>query len=85
MKQQLGESVAERLQQYLLDMEAADTLSDLPILPKAVPCDPTQYSYDLGNNCKIIFKINHPKIPKKPSGEIDISRVSRVKIMDISS
>ncbi len=38
---------------------------------------------DLGDSHQIVFKSNHPDCPMTRTGEVDWSRVSRIKILSI--
>lgn len=89
MQKQLGKKCAEKLQQRLMELRAADALSDMSHLPPARCHELTgnrtgQFSVDLEQPLRLLFvPINHP-IPLREDGGIDKGRVTEIEIIEIT-
>ena len=89
MQKQLGMKCAEKLKQRLMELKAADTLSDISHLP---PCSchelfgnrAGQFSVDLEQPLRLLFiPINDP-IPMQDDGGIDRRLVTEIEIFGIT-
>ncbi len=82
---QYGEHLATNLRAVLSDIITAEFVSELPnfevfdFIQKNEPAG----SISLGNGAKIVFVINHAKIPVDQIGKIDWFSVRRIKIVEI--
>ena len=85
-KQQLNSFVVESLKHRLADLRAAISIKDL-VAGKIRPLDNSdqQMVADLSDGYQLIFCANHPKNPLLESGNLDWSRVSRIKILGIKN
>ncbi len=80
----LGIDAANELRRRVADLRAATSVHDLLIgEPRGI--DENQIVLDVGTSFQIIFCANHNTMPRFESGEIDWSKVSRVKILEIES
>lgn len=80
-----GVAVAGKLRRRLSDLRAATTVNDLvagkprELRHRSQPCLAVQ----LGEGARLVFGPNHPVMPVLPSGDVDWSNVTRVKILRI--
>ncbi len=86
-RQDLGEEVAEKLRSRLADLRAADTVSALVAgrpreLGRNGRCT---VAVDLYGGFQIIFCANHNEPPILPTGTVDWTRTTRIKIIEIGS
>lgn len=87
-RRELGPNVAETLKHRLADMHAATSPKDLVAgRPRELPRSGTQprMALDLSDGLSILFCANHPKAPLTARGDLDWSRVNRVKILGIGN
>lgn len=89
MKRELGQKMAAKLKQRLMEMRGADTLADLSYLP------PTrfhelhqnragQFSVDLEHPMRLIFIPANDPVPKKTDGGIDRAQITAIEIIEIT-
>ncbi len=81
----LGSEVAEILKHRLADLVSANSTEDLVAgRPRLLEEANRQHmTLDLCDGQCIVFCANHPRNPLTESGEIDWSRVSRIKILRV--
>ena len=86
-KRELGETVAEKLKRRLADLRAASSVEDLVAgRPRKVKGDRHPHiAVHLCDRTCIIFCANHTKVQVLESGDVDWSKVSRIKILEIKS
>jgi plasmid maintenance system killer protein len=86
-KRDLGVRVAEKLKRRLADLRAAKCVKDLVAgRPRELDGDRCRHiAVDLCEGCRIVFCANHNTIPELGSGDVDWSKVSRVKIIEIEN
>jgi hypothetical protein len=82
-REELDPTVAEMLKHRLADLRAAKTPKDLLVGHPRVGDDSGWMVVDLAGDSRIVFKANHVKNPVGKDGELDWSRVSRIKILRI--
>lgn len=84
-KRALGCRVAETLKHRLADLRAATSVEDLVAgQPRNLGGDDLHHmAVDLSDVCRMVFCANHARNPTTDAGDIDWSRVSRVKILRI--
>lgn len=80
-KDQLGAPLAERLQQCLADLRAAETIEDLPLVDHHRADGTCVLS--LSEKARVIVRHNHTNAPQTEAGTIDWSRVRRIRVMEI--
>lgn len=79
----LGPETANRLQAILGDLEAVDTLADM-LLPSENSCDLEGIiTLPLTPDVSMTISANHNSVPLLSNGNIDWTRVSRIKIISI--
>jgi proteic killer suppression protein len=89
MQKQLGRKCAEKLKQRLMELRAADALSDISHLPPTRCHELTgsragQFSVDLEQPLRLLFiPINDP-MPVQDDGGIDRRRVTEIEIFEIA-
>lgn len=79
--------VAASLRGRLADIVAADTVLDLPPVGNPRPLfvdEQEQYVLDLTSPYTLHFCSAHVKTPRLATGEVDWSRVSRIKLLAIT-
>jgi hypothetical protein len=83
----LGGRVAQKLRRRLADLRAATSVNDLVAgRPRELEGAPHRnLAVNLSESSRIVFCANHNTIPLLPSGRVDWSRVSRVKILRIET
>ena len=87
-KRELGPNTAETLKHRLADMHAATSPKDLIAgRPRELAGTGSQrlMALDLSDGLCIVFCANHPKAPTTGGGDLDWSRVNRVKILRIGN
>lgn len=84
-KRHLGESVADKLKRRLADLRAAASVADLVAgRPRELSGScPSHIAVDLCEGYRIVFSANHTANPVLNTGDVDWSRVTRVKILRI--
>ncbi len=84
-RRELGSEVAEVLKRRLADMRAATSVKDL-VAGRPRELEGTEYRHiaiDLCEDYRILFCANHNVMPVLESGDVDWSKVSRIKILRI--
>lgn len=88
MRAAFGKPLAERLQQRLAELKAADTLDDISRLPP-VRCHELsqdrkgQLAVDLVQPKRLIFEPDHNPLPRKPDGGLDWPNITRIRVIEI--
>ncbi len=84
-RQHFPHKVVDMLKKRLADLRALSQLSDLlagnPRESSSLP--PGEYIIDLCDGFCLIFCSSHPKTPIRPTGSVDWTNVSRIKILGI--
>jgi proteic killer suppression protein len=88
MNAEWGQAMARKLQQRLMELKAAETLSDISLLPPARCHELTGnlkglLSVDLVHPFRLIFAVANEPVPCKPDGGVDWTRVDKVEVTDI--
>jgi proteic killer suppression protein len=84
----LGPKMARKLQQRMMELRAAETLSDISRLPPA-RCHELkgnrkgQLSVDLDHPYRLIFIPANSPVPEKENGGLDWTRITKIKIIEI--
>lgn len=80
--------IAPKIQQRLLELRAAENLSDISTLPP-VRLHPHSgkpkgyFTVDVGHPYRIIFTVANTPLPMNPDGGIDLTKVTKIFIEDI--
>ena len=88
MKKHLGAKCASKLMQRMMELQAADTLSDISYLPPARCHELSgdragQFSVDVEHPYRLLFiPINDP-LPLREDGGIDREKVTEIQIIEI--
>jgi proteic killer suppression protein len=88
MKKWFGTDCARKLQQRLMELKAADTLSDISFLPPPRCHELTgsrtgQFSVDLAHPYRLLFIPANDPIPLQADGGIDKKRIDKIEIIEI--
>lgn len=88
MLKQLGRVMADKLQQRLMELNAADSLADVSHLPPPRCHELSgnragQFSVDLEHPYRLLFIPADDPIPLKEDGGIDLSQVREIEIIKI--
>jgi len=77
--------VGGALRDRLADLRAASQLTDLLVGSPTVMqgLQGKRVTIGLAGACRLIVEANHLKLPTDPSGSVDWSRVTRIKIVNI--
>jgi proteic killer suppression protein len=83
-----GKPLAKKLQQRLMELNAARTLADMSRLPPARCHELTldrkgQLSVDLAQPYRLVFVPDHDPVPLKPDRGLDWTGVTRVLILEV--
>ena len=89
MVRELGAQMARRLGARLQELEAADTLADMRLLPQARPHELSgdgdeQISLDLVHPMRLIVEVADHPIPRMPEGGLDWAAVTSVVVVGIT-
>lgn len=89
MQKKLGAPMAEKLQQRLAELQAADNLADISRLPPPRCHELKQdrqgdLAVDLVHPNRLIFRPDHDPIPAKADGGLDWAQVTRIVIVEIA-
>ena len=89
MQKQLGRKCTEKLKQRMMELKAADTLSDISHLPPPRCHELTgrrggQLSIDLEHPYRLLFVPATNPIPLLKDGGIDRSHVTEIEIIEIT-
>lgn len=84
----LGVKCGIKLQQRLMELKAAQTLTDISHLPpprchELVGNRSKQLSVDLEHPYRLIFIVADGPCPEKENGELDWSKVTEIEVVDI--
>lgn len=88
MRATFGKALAERLQQRLAELKAADTLDDISRLPP-VRCHELsqdrkgQLAVDLVHPKRLIFEPDHNPAPRRADGGLDWSHVTKICVIEV--
>lgn len=72
-----------------MELRAADTLADIGTLPPA-RCHQLsgdragQFAVDVQHPFRLIFESAHDPVPRKEDGGIDLTRVTAVRILEVT-
>ena len=81
---ELGVDLASILKRRLADLRAASNATDLVAgTPRPALHSKDELMLDLADGLTVFLAANHAAIPRLRSGDIDWSRVSRVKLLRI--
>jgi toxin HigB-1 len=88
MRQVWGAALAQKLQQRLTELLAADSLADLSRLPSARCHELTgdragQLSVDLTHPYRLLFKPDDDPIPRKSDGGLDWAKVTKIVVLEV--
>ena len=88
MRKRWGNKIANKLQQRLMELNAAATLQDIGRTPpprchELVGNRKGQLSVDLGHPYRLIFKPGHSPVPRKDEDGLDWTRVTRVVVIEV--
>jgi hypothetical protein len=84
-KRVLGDDVAEMLRHRLADLDAATSPKDLLAGRPRLAEDGQSMIIDLCEGHRIVFTANHPDNPTTPGGDLDWTKVRRIRILRIES
>jgi proteic killer suppression protein len=88
MKAKHGARMAEKLQQRLAELAAAETLDDIPRVPPPRCHELTgnrkgRLAVDLVHPYRLIFFPNHDPVPERKGGGLDWSKVTKIVVEEI--
>ncbi|MFO7981835.1 MAG: hypothetical protein R6V08_00095 [Desulfuromonadales bacterium] len=88
MQKQLGEAMARKLQQRMMELNAAETLADISHLPPPRCHEMTgdragQFSVDLVHPYRLLFIPSHNPVPCCEDGGVDREQVMEIEIIAI--
>jgi len=88
----LGENLARKLQKKIKELRAFETLEDIPPTPpfrrhKLKHNRKGQYTVDVDKKSgfRIIFEPNDNPLPRTERGEIDISRITSILVIEVEN
>lgn len=81
----MGESAAEVLRTRIADLRAVTYLADLPAgRPAVVDGDRPQLCFDLREGWSLLMAVGHQSVPRTEEGDVDLTRVRRALVQEIS-
>lgn len=80
-----GDDVAQKLRARLADLDSAENLSELVTgnLRLMGESDSPSFALDLASNVQLKFCANHRSQSRLADGSMDLSRISRIRILGI--
>jgi proteic killer suppression protein len=85
-ERRFGIGIARNLRARLADLREADSITDLVAgEPRVFSGGEALMTVSIGGGLRIVFRANHVKNPFKRDGDVDWTRVSRIKIIDIGA
>ncbi len=89
IKASFGQRMADKLQQRLFELQAAETLDDVPRLPPPRCHEMTgdrkgQLAVDLVHPFRLVFSPDHDPLPKKADGGLDWKQVTHIVIDEVT-
>lgn len=89
MQRKWGAERAKKVKLRLDQMRAAASLAELMALPQArchqlVANRDEQFSLDLDGPYRLIVQVDHEPVPRRPDGGIDLNRVERLLVLEIT-
>jgi hypothetical protein len=82
-RRELGPIAADVLKRRLADLRSCTSIRDLLAGHPRIAADGNLMVVDLADEYKLILQANHPKNPLKEDGNVDWTRVVRIKILAI--
>lgn len=88
MNAQWGATQAKKMQQRLMELQAADSLADISRVPPP-RCHEMKGKYDgcltvdLDQPYRLLFAPDHDPVPAKPDGGLDWSAVTEIVIIGV--
>ena len=88
MQKHLGQGMARKLQQRMMELNAADTLADISHLPPPRCHELSgdrlgQLSVDLVHPYRLFFIPAHDPVPSGEGGGIDREKITEIEIVEI--
>ncbi len=84
-----GRSRGRKIRQRLAELAAADSLADVSRLPPA-RCHELrgnrkgQFAVDAAGRMRLIFRPDHNPVPRNESGGIDLSKITKIIILEVT-
>ncbi|MCK4659597.1 MAG: killer suppression protein [Phycisphaerae bacterium] len=88
MQKEWGDRIAKKLQQRLMELRAAEVLSDVSRVPPPRCHELSgdrkgQLSVDLVHPYRLYFAPDHDPLPRKPDGGLEWARVTRIVVLEV--
>lgn len=88
MQKHLGPAMARKLQRRMMELKAAETLSDVSRLPpprchELANDRAGQFSVDLDHPYRLLFIPADEPVPYREDGGVDLHRVREIEIIEI--
>lgn len=88
MRATFGKPLAEKLQQRLAELKAAETLEDISRLPPARCHELSQdrqgqFAVDLVHPKRLIFEPDHNPLPRRSDGGLDWANITAIRVIEI--
>jgi toxin HigB-1 len=83
-----GAPMAEAIMKRMLVLRSAQNLGQVPITPpdrrhQLAENRDEQFAVDLVHPKRLVFEVNHDKIPRKPDGGIEVDNVTAITIIEV--
>jgi proteic killer suppression protein len=88
MKREWGDQSARKVAQRLQELEAAESLADVRLLP-AARCHELagdrkgQLAVEVHSGLRLVFEPDHNPTPRHPDGGLDWERVDAVTVIEV--
>jgi proteic killer suppression protein len=81
----MGESAADVLRTRIADLRAVTYLAELPVgRPVVIDGDQPQLHFELRAGWSLLIAVGHRDVPRTHEGDLDQTRVRRVRVQEIS-
>jgi proteic killer suppression protein len=87
-KREWGPQRASKVRQRLAELTAANTLADMSTLPPPrchqLHADlDEQFAVDISHNERLVFRVDHRPLPRRPDKGIDLAQVTAIVVLRI--
>jgi hypothetical protein len=81
----MGQAAADSLRTRIADLRAVTSLAELPVgRPEVVDGPEPVLRFQLPDEWMLIARVSHGATPRTPEGELDVARVRRALVQEVT-